>query len=108
MAAKGTIAKDNVAHIIQQAFGASYVGTVDKKLYVWADDDGERVQVAISLTCPKNPIGTVDATKINYGSSSAGIDFESEDTTIAVSGPTNEVSEEEKQNLATLLEKLGL
>lgn len=106
--AKGTVAKQRVEDKIKQAFGADFVGVVDKKIYVWADDDGEKVQVAISLTCPKNLIGIINTTKINYGSSSAGIDFESENTTIAVSGPTNEVSEEEKQNLATLLEKLGL
>ena len=38
------------------AFGADYIGEQDKKIYVWADDGGERVQIAIAMTCPKTPI----------------------------------------------------
>ena len=106
--AKGNEAKSLLIQKLQEAFGEDFIGEVDKKIYVWSKEDGQKMQIAISLTCPKNPVGTVDTTKLNYGNSAGGIDFESEDTTIAVSGPTNEVSEEEKQNLATLLEKLGL
>ena len=39
---------------LKEAFGENYIAEVDKKHYVWADDAGERVQIAISLTCPKN------------------------------------------------------
>ena len=106
--AKGATAKINVENKIKAAFGDDFVGIVDKKIYVWADDGGEKVQVAISMTCPKTPVGTVDTTKINYGNSGAGIDFESEDTVIAVSAPATEVTEEEKKNLENLLKELGL
>lgn len=107
MGAKGSIAKEAVEKKIQQAFGADFIGVVDRKLYVWANDGGERVQIAIQLTCPKNPVGEVDVSQINYGSS-AGLDFESDNFTIAVPGQATEVSEEEKENLAKLLEKFGL
>jgi hypothetical protein len=106
--AKGATAKINVTKKIMEAFGSDFVTEQDKKLYVWADDGGEKVQVAISMTCPKTPVGTVDTTKINYGNASAGIDFESEDTVIAVSAPATEVTEEEKKNLENLLKELGL
>ena len=38
MAAKGTTAKINVQNKIALAFGSDYIGEVDKKIYVWADD----------------------------------------------------------------------
>ena len=62
MAAKGTVAKAKVIEKIKEALGADFIGEVDKKVYVWADDGGERIQVALSLTCPKVPI-EVDAVK---------------------------------------------
>ena len=50
---KGQIAKEQVVKIISQAFGKDYIGEFDKKHYVWANDGGEKVQIAITLTCPK-------------------------------------------------------
>lgn len=55
--AKGNIAKAAIANKLQEVFGNDYVGEQDKKYYIWADDGGEKVQIAISMTCPKNPIG---------------------------------------------------
>ena len=50
--AKGTIGKQNVINKIKQAFGADYIGEYDKKIYVWTTENGERIQIALSLTCP--------------------------------------------------------
>ena len=105
--AKGTIAKDLVEKKIQAAFGADYIGTVDKKIYVTAMENGEKVQVAISLTCPKVPI-VVDNT-VQIG------DFNFEDPTPAVV-TTNatgafipaEISDEERKTVADLMARLGL
>ena len=103
MAAKGTIAKENVVSRIATAFGSDFIGEVDKKVYVWSEENGEKVQVAISLTCPKTPVGVKSATK------DGGIDFENMGTVIAPSAFTPaEISDEEKQNIANLIEKLGL
>lgn len=55
--AKGNIAKAAIANKLQEVFGSDYVGEQDKKYYIWADDGDEKVQIAISMTCPKNPIG---------------------------------------------------
>ena len=48
MAAKGTQAKIEVLNKIKEAFGKDFIGEIDKKIYVWAQDTGERVQIAIS------------------------------------------------------------
>ncbi len=55
--AKGAISKQKVEDKIREAFGKDFVG-VDpstKKIYVQAEEDGQMVQVAISMTCPKVP-----------------------------------------------------
>lgn len=98
--AKGANAKIAVTNKIANAFGEDWIGEVNKKLYVWADDGGERVQISIALTCPKTPI---DAPDKNYVPDN---DW-SEDST-----PTPkvnvEISEEEKKNISDLMERLGL
>ena len=49
--ARGSIAKQQVINKLAVAFGEDYIGEFDKKFYVWANENGERVQIAISLTC---------------------------------------------------------
>lgn len=58
MARKGELARDNATKIIADAFGSNFVAIQDKKIYVWVDDGGEKVQFAISLTMPKVTVGT--------------------------------------------------
>ena len=41
--ARGATAKVEVENKIRAAFGEDFAGVADKKLYVWADDDSERV-----------------------------------------------------------------
>lgn len=41
--ARGSVAKGEVADRIKAEFGADFVGESGGKLYVWADDGGERV-----------------------------------------------------------------
>ena len=52
--AKGADAKNVVAVVIEEVFGKNFLGIQDKKIYVLSEENGEPVQVAISLTCPKN------------------------------------------------------
>lgn len=99
--AKGATAKVNVENKIREAFGADFVGNVDKKIYVWADDGGEKVQICISMTCPKVPVG--------IGSENNGIDF---DNMPAGGSATEfkpaEITNEETENIRKLLTELGL
>lgn len=104
--AKGAIAKENVAKKIAQAFGADFVGEFDKKLYVWSEENGEKVQIAIAMTCPKNPVGNIDfsaepGNSLNFEDMSAG--------PVAGGNATKaEVTDEEKKNIAELMARLGL
>lgn len=99
--AKGAKAKANVTEVITQAFGNDFVGEFDKKLYVWAEDEnGERIQVSLALTCPKVFRG-IEETGPNV------LNFEDEESTPAAYKPA-EISQEEKETLADLMNKLGL
>ena len=102
--ARGSIAKENVVAKIQEAFGTDWIGEENKKYYVWAKDGSEKVQICISLTCPKNPVGTVDMSSA-FGD---GIDFEATPIVAQTTFTPAEITEEEKQNLADLMERLGL
>ena len=53
MAVRGTVAKQEVTEKLREAFGDNFIGEHEKKIYVWANDGGDRVQIAITLTCPR-------------------------------------------------------
>lgn len=101
--AKGATAKEKVEKIISEAFGSDYVGEFDKKLYVWADDGGSKVQIAISLTCPKVYRGVEETSspEMNFD------DDESTDSQVQSFTPAD-ISQEEQDTLAVLMERLGL
>lgn len=102
--AKGTNAKNAVINKIAMAFGTDYIGEIDKKVYVWADDGGEKVQIAIALTCPKNPVeaGGVSAAP------ASGWDFS--DKAVIASTPVSkaEITPEEQARIADMMNRLGL
>lgn len=101
---KGQIAKEQVVKIISQAFGKDYIGEFDKKHYVWANDGGEKVQIAIALTCPKVLRGIEET-------SPTALNFDDDDENFATEATTfkpAEISQEEQDTLAELMSKLGL
>jgi hypothetical protein len=106
--AKGSIAKEVVAKKIAQIFGADFVGEFDKKLYVWVEENGEKVQIAISMTCPKTPVG---AESIDF-KAEPGDSLNFEDMSAAPiaggSAASAEITDEEKKNIAELMARLGL
>lgn len=97
--ARGAVAKQSVEEKIISAFGADFAGIADKKIYVWADDGGERVQIAISLTCPKNPIGAT--------SSEDGLNFSDNPVQQISNFKPAEITPEEIANVQKLLKELG-
>lgn len=100
--AKGQIAKEQVVKIISQAFGKDYIGEFDKKHYVWANDGGEKVQIAIALTCPKVYRGIEETapTVLNFE--------DDEETNHPSHFEPAQITQEEKDTLENLILKLGL
>ena len=70
---------------------------MDKKYYIEAPENGEMVQIAISMTCPKNPVAVSGAPVVRSG----GIDFEAEP--VLTAPKTVEISEEERQTVADMM-----
>ena len=105
--ARGAEAKANVVKKLQEAFGADFVGEYDKKVYVWSKENGEKIQIAISMTCPKTPVGAVNPASLDFG---GDLDFENMGTLVVAQANFEpaEISEEEKQTVADLMAKLGL
>ncbi len=103
--AKGSNAKSAVQKKIAEAFGNAYIGEYEKKLFVWANDGGEMVQIAISLTCPKVPVQISD-TPVSG-------DFNFEDdvpNTVVAAGAFQpaEITDEERSRVNDLMAMLGL
>jgi len=103
--ARGSVAKEKVTEKIKAAFGSDYIGEVDKKVYVWADDGGERVQIALSMTCPKVMINTVNTSELSYNT---GRDFSNDDVIAISPEKVIEISDEERENVRKLMQRMGL
>lgn len=105
---RGSVAKNNIAERLKNFFGTDFAGEADRKLYIWADDGGEKVQIAITLTCPK--------TNVDFGDNANGFIEVGPATGIVGSyvgkrvtiEPITEITPEEEANIQTLLERLGL
>ena len=100
--AKGQEAKNLVIQKIREAFGQDFVGEFDKKVYVWSNENGERIQVALALTCPKIPVGVVNQTKLDFTDSApipeaAPVAFE-----------PAEFTDQERKTVEQLMKELGL
>ena len=102
--AKGSVAKAAIGQKLQTLFGSDYIGESGGKHYVWQNDGAEKVQIAISLTCPKNPIGAIDMSNA-FGD---GLDFEAEPVLAPTKFDAAEITEQEKDNLKALMDRLGL
>lgn len=105
MAARGSIAKSEVVKKIIDAFGDSYIGEFSGKHYIWANDGGQKVQIAIALTCPKTNVG--DATSDR---TSNVLDFENMSAADVGSATRRnvEITEDEKAHIQKLMAELNL
>ena len=100
--ARGAVAKQTVEDKIREVFGKDFIGvdTSAKKIYVQAEEDGEMVQVAISMTCPKVPFvveGQVTEDGFAKGNFSDPTEFK-----------PAEMTENEMDNVRRLIRELGL
>lgn len=102
--AKGTIAKSFVSDKIVEIFGDKVVKVEGSKIYINAQENGEMVQVAVALTCPKVPVAAAGATPVASGA----FDWSDESARPVETTATAEITAEEEDNIRKLMEKLGL
>ena len=98
MAVKGALAKELVIKKLAETFGEDWIGEVDKKYYIWSKENGERVQIAITLTCPKVMIDT--------GAVAAEESWDFSD--VPAKKENVEISDKEKETIKLLMDQLGL
>lgn len=103
--ARGAIGKQNVINKIKQAFGADFIGEYDKKIYVYTQENGERIQIALSLTCPKVPVAISD------NPTTGDFNFEDDAPNVVVAAGAYqpaEITKEERERVNDLMKRLGL
>lgn len=103
--ARGAIGKQNVINKIKQAFGADFIGEYDKKIYVYTQENGERIQIALSLTCPKVPVAISD------NPTTGDFNFEDDAPNVVVAAGAfqpAEITTEERERVNDLMRRLGL
>ena len=103
--AKGAVAKENVTKILAEAFGSNFIGEYDKKYYVWAQENGEKVQIAISLTCPKV------AVEVSAAPITGDFNFEDDAPAVVVAAggfQPAEITDDERDKVRDLMKALGL
>lgn len=105
---RGNIAKDKLIKKFIKASGITYLGQYDKKYYFEEDDGGERVQIALTLTCPKTFIDAPNAAAPNENLGDWDFRDEASKPVAATKAEPAVITEEEKENIANLLKKLGL
>ncbi len=103
--AKGAIGKQNVINKIKAAFGADFIGEYDKKIYVWTQENGERIQIAMSLTCPKVQVA------VSETPTTGDFNFEDDAPNAVVAAGAYQpadITDEERARVNDLMQKLGL
>lgn len=103
MAAKGSIAKQEVASKILAAFPGSFLYNDGKEIRINWIEDGAPLQIKVALTAAKVAVEGGDDNAIP--GEAATVDVKPAVTNEKI---PQEPSEEEKERLAALLTKLGL
>ena len=93
--ARGSESKQKVINKILETFEGSFLYG-NKELRIPLEEDGQRVEIKVALTCAKTNVGG-DGTSVESGA-------QSNDTVNVTAAPT----EEEKQNIANLMDRLSL
>jgi len=100
--AKGNEAKAALIKRFAAAVGADYLGEQDKKYYFNSKENGEVVQIAVSMTCPKTPV--------SFNGHGGDLNFDDEDGPVAApsGGSPVEMTEDEQATLDRLMKELDL
>lgn len=93
--ARGAEAKQNVMNKIMEVFPDAFLYG-SKELRIPMQENGERVEIKVALTCAKTNVGGNDGS------------VESETQTEVASNVIAAPTEEEKANITNLMNRLGL
>lgn len=103
MARKGDQARSDVMNQIVSAFPGAFIQ--DKKIYVTANEGGEAIQFAISLTMPKTPVAGPAG---GAGTDAAGNHDFSGASAKPVTPTATEITPEDEAKVDALMKRLGI
>lgn len=95
---RGDKAREKVIETIKTAFGADCVGFQDKKIYVNAEENGEKIQFAISITMPKAAVTPTEQPH----------DWSDSPVVSETATPAPASSKEDEEKVAALMRTLGI
>lgn len=107
--ARGNEAKAWVTQKIIECFGQDQTVLSDKKIYINTKENGEPIQVCLSLTCPKVMVGEAAAEAV--ATAQRGVDFGAFGAPAAPAPEPYkpaEVTPSERQTVMDLMKSLGL
>lgn len=110
--AKGAKSKDLVYQKVVSMFGDAFLYNDDKEVRINVNEDGEIVQLKMTLTVTKSPVESPNAAGAEDKSTSIELKevaekpFEEKEP--STSQPALELSQEEKDDLAMLLQSLNM
>ncbi len=108
MAAKGSIAKEQVVASILQHFEGAF--KYDKEIRIPVMENGEIVQIKVTLTCAKTNVQAEESSAFSAATPNASVNLAAAFPAPAAAPKEKayEPTAEEKQNLSKLLENLGI
>lgn len=107
MAAKGAIIKQEIIEKILQVFPDSFLFNEGKEVRINGEENGEIIQIKVTLTASKTPIQNPTMTTVERA---AATDEQTAPFPAPIPAEENslEPSEEEKKRLVEMLQKLNL
>lgn len=103
MAAKGAIIKQEIIEKILQVFPDSFLFNDGKEVRINGEENGEIIQIKVTLTASKTPIQNPAMTTVERAAAT-----DEQTAPFPAEGNSLEPSEEEKKRLVEMLQKLNL
>ena len=107
--ARGTESKSYITKKILETFEGSFLYNDGKEIRIPLKEDGEIVQIKVTLTCAKTNVSTEDSTPAEFKAAPAtDNELNFEDSQISLTPATVNTTPEERANIARLVEKFNI
>ena len=108
--ARGTESKSYITKKLLETFEGSFLYNDGKEIRIPLKEDGEIVQIKVTLTCAKTNVSTEDSTPVEFKTTpaaNASNELNFEDTPAPSPAEIN-TTPEERANIARLVEKFNI
>ena len=107
--ARGTESKSYITKKILETFEGSFLYNDGKEIRIPLKEDGEIVQIKVTLTCAKTNVSAEDSTPAEFKAApAADNELNFEDSQISLTPATVNTTPEERANIARLVEKFNI